>query len=87
MAVPEEQLWRNYKWNQGADRTSTPALYTLEIKVDVATPERKEKIPVRRSTREAAKRANQSINKTVNEPNTDDSQRREECPDCGTCTF
>ena len=49
-------------------------LYLLEIKVDVAKPERKEEIPLRRSTREAAKRANQNIKRTVNELNTDDSQ-------------
>ena len=49
-------------------------LYPLEIKVDVAKQERKEEIPLRRSTREAAKRANQNIKRTANELNTDDSQ-------------
>ena len=49
-------------------------LYSLEIKVDVAKPERKEEIPLRRSAREAAKRANQNMKRTANELNTDDSQ-------------
>ena len=49
-------------------------LYPLEIKVDVANPERKEEIPLRRLPREAAKRANQNIKRTANELNTDDSQ-------------
>ena len=47
-------------------------LYPLEIKVDVAKPERKEEIPLRRSIREAAKRANQNMKRTANELNTDD---------------
>ena len=49
-------------------------LYPLEIKVDVAKPERKEEIPLRRSTTEAAKRANQNIKRTANELSTNDSQ-------------